>query len=341
MTRSDHRDGGLPPRVLITTTFLVPGDEVDARLRTAGYEVLHSPDLSRLADSEQSRLLATTDAVIAGTSEFTAALMDRAPRLKVIARTGVGYDNVDVGAASERDIVVCTTPGANRQSVAEHVFTLMLACARALPADLDAVRDGHWPQRTGRELHASTLGIVGLGTIGKSVAAIAKAFGMNVLAHDPSLDEAFAEANNVESVDLSILLRRSDFVTLHLFLDDSTRHLIDARALARMKCDAYLINTSRGGVVDEAALADAVRNGRLAGAALDVFETEPLPIDSPLRQEPAILTTGHIAGATREARSRSGQVAATCVIEALEGRPISNAINLREYASRPRKAAQK
>lgn len=330
MSQPDQVD---PPLVLVTTAFLSPGDEVDRLLRAEGFAVTHSPQFANLETAERAALLRDVTAIVAGTQPLTAEMIESAPRLRVIARTGVGYDNVDVEAASRRDIAVCTTPGANRESVAELVFALMLACARGLVADVESVRRGEWPQRTGRELSGSTLGIVGLGSIGKTVATVARGFGMTVIAFDPYFDGQFAEANAVRSVDLTELLRESDFVTLHLFLDDSTRHLIDAKALASMKPGSFLINTSRGGVIDEGALVDAVRDGVIAGAALDVYEVEPLGPDSPLRDVPSILTSGHIAGATQEARARSGQAAARAVIEALTGGAVSHVVNQSEIAA--------
>ena len=326
-------------QVLVTTAFLREGDAVHRQLTAAGLDVAYCPGLESLPAEKQAGTLAGVEAVIAGTAPFTAESMDRAPLLKIIARTGVGFDSVDVEAATARGIRVCITPGANRQSVAELVFTLMLAGARALPQDLEHVRAGRWPQNTGRELRGATLGIVGLGSIGRAVATIASGFGMNVLAYDPYLDAAFAAANDIAGVDLDTLLRESDFVSLHVFLDPSTRHLIDHRALSLMRPDAFLVNTSRGGIVDEAALLEAVQSGRLAGAGLDVFETEPLPLDSPLQNEPRIITSGHIAGATREARARSGEMAARSVIDALAGRPVPHAVNESELAALVSKGA--
>jgi len=265
--------------------------------------------------------------MIAGTHPITAEMMDRAPALRVIVRTGVGYDNVDVEAASERSIAVCTTPGANRQAVAEHVFALMLAGARDIPGNLAEVGIGAWTQRSGRELSGATLGIVGFGSIGKFVAVLGRAFGMRVLAYDPYFDGAFADAHSITQRSLDDLIGEADFITLHLFLDASTRNLIDARALARMKPGAFLVNTARGGIIDEQALAAAVRAGAIGGAGLDVFETEPLSVDSPLLGLPGVVATGHVAGATHEARARSGLLAADIVLAALDGRVIPHVVN--------------
>lgn len=234
-------------------------------------------------------------------------------------RTGVGYDNVDVAAATQQGIAVCVTPGANRQSVAEMVMALMLNCARNISGNIAAVRKGRWEQSSGQELHGSTLGLIGLGSIGKAVAELSRAFGMNVIATDPYIDTDFTARVGVRDVSLDVLLSESDFVSCHLFLDESTTQLLNAHRLSMMKSTAYLINTSRGGVIDEAALATALERRQLAGAALDVLENEPLSADSPLGRLDSVAITAHIAGATREARRRSGIMAADCVIDALSG----------------------
>lgn len=305
--------------VLITTAFLRPGDEVDQTLRAAGLRTRHVDDLLDLTESERIGLLSEVRAIIAGTRPIGAEDFAHAERLEVVVRTGVGYDGVDVGAATANGVPVCITAGANRRAVAEHVFALMLASARRMPENIRNLADGSWQQLTGRELGGATLGILGFGSIGKAVAGLAKGFGMEVIAFDPSFDDAFAAANGVRRAELDEVLAQADFITLHLFLDDSTRNLIDASRLATMKQDAYLINTARGGIVDENALVDAVRDGVIGGAALDVFEVEPLPQDSPLLHTPGILATTHVAGATREARGESGRMAAATVVEVLGG----------------------
>lgn len=307
------------PDVLITTAFLEPGDEVDRMLRSAGLTTHHEPELAGLAPAERARLLSGVRAIIAGTRTLGEDEFALAPNLQIIVRTGVGYDSVDVAAATARRVPVCVTAGANRQAVAEHVFALALACARRIPENVNNLAAGTWQQLTGRELRGATLGILGLGSIGKAVATIAAGFGMKVAAYDPYFDEEFAAAHGIRRLDLDDLLRQADFVTLHLFLDESTRNLINAARLAEMKDDAVLINTARGGIVDEDALVDAVRNGRIGAAALDVFADEPLSRTSPLLHTPGILATTHVAGATREARGESGRMAARNVIATLGG----------------------
>ncbi|MFI6025907.1 phosphoglycerate dehydrogenase [Amycolatopsis magusensis] len=313
-------------RVLITTAYLEPDGEVDRLLLAAGFETVFAQRSPRLRE-----VVSDVDAIVAGTDAFTAEVIEAAPRLKVFGRCGAGYDNIDVEAATRRGIAVTHTPGANRRSVAEHVLALMLNCARHIPRNLASVAAGEWEQCSGRELSGATLGIVGLGSIGKTVARLAMALDMRVMAYDPFLDTEFVADTGVEVRPLDGVLAEADFLSLHLFLDDSTRRLIDARALALMKPGAYLINTSRGEVVDEDALADALADGHLGGAGLDVVEREPLPADSRLRRLGDVLVTAHIGAATAEARSRSSLMAARQVIELLQGRTPGNLVNP-EYA---------
>lgn len=316
------------PRVLVTTPYLEPGGPVDRILRDAGLETVFARRADReAAGTTLAECVADVAGVVAGTDPFSAEVIEAAPGLRILSRCGVGHDNIDIAAATRRGVAVTITPGTNRISVAEHVLALMLNCARRIPQNLTAVREGGWTQESGRELHGTTLGIVGLGSIGRTVARAALALGMRVIAHDPWLDEDFLKETGVEARSLEDVLTEADFLTLHLSLDATTRHLIDAAALRRMKPDAYLINTSRGGVVDEDALADAVRAGRLAGAALDVTEHEPLPADSRLRGLDSVIVTAHIAAATVEARARSGAMAARQVIELLAGRTPDHLVN--------------
>ena len=270
-------------------------------------------------------LHAIDGAIVAG-ERFTPSVMDAAPQLKVISRTGVGYDAVDVPAATERGIVVCNTPGVNRHAVSEYAFALMLQCARKMRQNLTEVWKGGWARHEGIDLAGKTLGIVGLGTIGKEVAQRARAFEMRILACDVREDVQFAEEHQVTYVSLEQLLRESDFVTLHLFLNSDSRHLINAERLAMMKPAAYLINTARGGIVDTGALYEALRQKRIAGAALDVFEEEPLG-ESRLRELDNIYMSPHAGGVTADARNLSGIYAAENLIRVLRGeRPLSRSI---------------
>ncbi len=310
-------------RALITLDFVHPGDEVDRLLEEAGIQTVYDPWHGGRTEAEMIALLEGIDAVLADIDPFTARVLASAGRLRVISRPGVGYDAIDVKAACARGIAVCTTPGSNRHSVAELALAMMLQCARKIMENEAEVRRGGWTRVVGREIAGSTLGIVGLGTIGKEVAQRARAFEMRVLAYDLVQDQQFAEEHQVAYVPLEQLLQDSDFVSLHILLNDRTRHLIDAERLALMKPTAYLINTARGPIVDEEALAQALKAGRIAGAALDVFTQEPLPVDSPLRDLDNVHLYPHLAGSTQEVFKSSGLMAAENVIRVLRGqRPL-------------------
>ncbi len=313
-------------RILITSILLQPGDPVDRRLRAEGFETIHRPLLQGRTEDELIELLQGIDGVIASADPFTARVLEAAPRLKVISRTGVGYDAVDMEAATRRGVIVCNTPGVNRHAVAEWAMALMLYCSRRMAANLAEIAKGGWGRYQGVDLAGKTLGIVGLGTIGKELAQRAHALEMRILACDVLHDLQFAEAHGVRYVPLEELLRESDFVSLHLFLNQKSRHLINAERLALMKPTAYLINTSRGGVVDTQALCEALEAKRIAGAALDVFEGEPLSPESPLRALDNVYLSPHVAGHTADARALSGAAAADNLIRALTGFP-ANVVN--------------
>lgn len=312
------------PRVLITSHFLKAGCEVDGYLRSAGFEPVF-----RQCHTEEEMIdaLQGVDGIICSSDPLSARVIESADRLKVIARTGVGYNSIDVKAATARGIPVCILPGANRHAVAEYTFALMLACARKLQENLDEVKQGGWKIHNGVELAGKTLGIVGLGRIGKEVAQRARAFEMRILANDPKKDEPFAEEHGVAYVPLEQLLRESDFVSLHCYLDKNSYHLINAERLAIMKPTAILINTARGPVVDSEALYHALREHRIAAAGLDVHEQEPLEEDSPLRNLPNVLLTPHAAAGTVEFRSRAPFLAADAVIQTLRGERPAHPVN--------------
>ncbi|MFI6303226.1 phosphoglycerate dehydrogenase [Amycolatopsis thailandensis] len=315
-------------RVLVTTSYLEPGGEVDKLLSDAGFDTVFTTPAQREATATPlADLVRDADGVVAGTDAFPADVIQGATRLKVFGRCGAGYDNIDLAAATRAGVAVTYTPGANRRSVAEHVLALMLNCARLIPQNIASVQAGGWEQRSGRELDGAVLGLIGLGSIGKTVARLALAVGMRVVAHDPYPDRDFLAETGVEVRTFDEVLAEADFLSLHLFLDDTTRHLIDASALRKVKPGAFLINTARGEVVDEDALADALENGALAGAALDVLTEEPLPLDSRLRGLDNVVITAHIGAATAQARSRSSMMAAQQVIDVLQGRSPANLVN--------------
>jgi D-3-phosphoglycerate dehydrogenase/(S)-sulfolactate dehydrogenase len=223
--------------------------------------------------------------------------------------------------------MVTTTPGVNRDAVADLAFALILCCARKLPENLAEVRRGGWKRHEGVDLAEKTLGSVGLGTIGKEMAQRAKAFKMRLLAYDLIQDRPFAKREGVAFVSLEDLLRQSDFISIHCLLNETARHLMNADRLALMKPTAYLVNTARGGLVDTEALCRALREKRIAGAALDVMEEEPLPADSPLRAFDNVYLTPHAAGSTTDARERSGTAAAENLIRALRGERPDGIVN--------------
>jgi D-3-phosphoglycerate dehydrogenase / 2-oxoglutarate reductase len=260
----------------------------------------------------------------------TADLIELAPDLRVIGRAGAGVDNIDIPAATKRGIAVLNAPGANTISAAEHTLALLFALVRRVPWAAESMREGAWDRKSfaGMELRGKVLGVVGLGRIGAHVARVARALGMTVVAHDPYLPAKRAEDMGVALHPLDELLAAADVVTLHLPLTDTTRHLLDAGRLARMKHGAVLVNAARGELVDEAALVEAVKSGRLGGAAVDVFAEEPLPAASPLRGVDRLLLTPHLAASTQEAQERTSFEICQAVLHALDRGDIGGAVNV-------------
>ncbi len=274
--------------------------------------------------------LAEADAlVVRSATRVSAALLQHAPRLRVIGRAGVGVDNIDLDAATRRGVLVMNTPGGNAVSVAEHTLALLLGLARSVPQLNAAIHAGRWEKSgaAGIELRGKILGLLGLGRVGSEVARRARALEMRVLAHDPYISESVARETDVELVPLPELLARSDFLSLHAALGPATEQIINASTLAQMKRSARLINTARGELVDEAALAEALRSGRLAGAAVDVFAVEP-PRGSPLVGLPNVIATPHVAGSTEEAQEEVGTLIAQQVRDYLAEGLLRNAVNL-------------
>jgi D-3-phosphoglycerate dehydrogenase len=274
--------------------------------------------------SEWLDQIAQADVVIARRWDINRESMRAADRLRGVVTVGVGVEKIDVAAATELGIVVANSPG-NYIAVAESTLLLMAAVAKRLPTFVEAARSGRRPDsnETGIELHGKTLGLVGYGRIGRQVAGLARAYGMTVLAYDPYLQSA----GGAELVSLEDLLRRSDFVSLHPVLTPETHHLIGSEQLALMKPTAYLINTSRGGVIDEPALIEALRAGRIAGAGLDVFEPEPPSLDNPLLGMPTVVCTPHSAARTPEALRRCAEMTQESVLALLDGRLPEYTVN--------------
>lgn len=322
-------------RVLISAPGFGRTDDKALRiLREAGCEIVINERGTEMSEQELLAAVGDTDAIIAGTEKITAAVLDAAPRLRVIARRGVGYDSVDVAAATARGIPVAITGGVLSDAVADHTMALILAVARRVPELDRLVKAGGWDRTPATDVWGKTLGIVGLGAIGRAVARRAAGFGMRLLAHDAQPDAAAASALGVALCDLDTLLVESDFVTLHVPLGPSTRGLIGGAALRRMKPTAVLINTSRGPVVDEDALLRALREGRLAGAGLDVFVHEPVR-DLALVQLPNVVATPHVASHTVETLARMELSCADAVLAALRGERPRYIVNAEAYDRRP------
>ncbi|GAA1642308.1 D-glycerate dehydrogenase [Nonomuraea maheshkhaliensis] len=321
--------------ILITTDYLQPGDPVDVYLKEHGHETVHAPLRGRRDRDELVRLLDGVEGALIANEPMTADVLAAAPALKAVVRSGVGYDSVDVAAASELGILVSNLPGINANAVAEFTMGAVLAASRRLVELAAGVAGGGWPRTDGHELRGSTLGLIGFGAAARAVVPLARAFGMTVLCRTAIAPAAIppgpgspavasgpgSPAADVEFVDLDTLLSRSDVVSVHTALTPATRHLIDARALSLMKPTALLVNTARGAIVDENALAAAVRDGVIAGAALDVCEVEPLPAGSVLRGVEGITVYSHMAGQTVEAREAAGREGAIELVNALAGRP--------------------
>ena len=297
-------------------------DERAVALLRAQHEVVHDPKL--VDDPARLRAeAASADAIIVrNRTQVRGDLLEALVRCRVVGRLGVGLDNIDVPGCEARGMRVIPATGANAQSVAEYVIAAALLLLRGAYQSTAAVAAGAWPRTAlgnGREIGGRTLGLVGFGSIGQLTARLARGVGMSVVAHDPLMnaaDSAFGEGG-VRAVSLDELVATADVVSLHVPLLDSTRHLFDAQRLAAMRKGAVLVNSARGGVVDEVALATALRSGHLGGAALDVFEREPLPAGSVLVDCPNLLLTPHIAGVSVESNDRVSSLIAHKVIEAL------------------------
>lgn len=289
------------------------------------YHTRYDPDL---ADDESALAAAVSQAralIVRNRTQVSAALLARAPRVGCIGRLGVGLDNIDVDACAARSIAVYPATGANDRAVAEYVVSMALLLLRGAFGATAAVASGHWPrqQLMGREAAGKVLGLVGFGAMARTTAALACGMGMRIAAFDPNLAQDDPAFDDVERMDLDALLAAADVVSLHVPLTGQTRHMIGADALAAMKPDAVLVNAARGGVLDEAALVAALRAGRLAGAALDVFETEPLDAAAGAMfiDVPNLVLTPHVAGISVEANIRVSQVTADAVLAHLAAHP--------------------
>ena len=298
-----------------------------APLHGEAFELIETTGLE--GDDLASALCDVDAVIVRSTTTITREALARTARLRAIGRAGVGVDNIDVEAATEKGIAVFNAPSGNTISAAELTMALLLAAVRKVaPADR-SMRRGEWDRKSfrGSELNGKTLGLVGAGRIGGEVAKRARAFGMRVVAYDPFLQEERARQLGVETASLDDVLRTADVVSLHVPLTDATANLIDAHRIALLKPGAVIVNAARGGVLDEGALIEALREGRLGGAALDVFSEEPLPADHPLRSLESAVLTPHLGAATEEAQHNVAFEAAESVRDALLHQDFSRAVN--------------
>lgn len=317
-----------PSDVLVTVRFF--DEEAVAYLEQRGHRVLRADIAYDALDSSITpgieQALRSVQAWIIGAAPVSRDLLLRYPHLRVVARRGVGFDSVDTDAIKSLGRLLTNTPGGNEPAVADHALALMLAVGKRVVEAHTRLQGGDWRAMVGTELHGKTVGLVGLGRIGRLVAKRLAGFDARVLAFDPYLDPAAARAAGVMPCTLEQLLRESDYVSLHAPLTPQTRLLVNAQSLRLMKPTAILVNTSRGELVDEAALLDALRNGRLGGAGLDVFACEHDPALRPLAEallaSPNVVGTPHTAASTREGLQRANLKAAHCVAAALEGQPV-------------------
>lgn len=307
-------------RVLVTpTTYGRCDPRLKLELEAAVGEVIYNPAGRPLSSAELARLLPGCDGCIAGLDAIDRAALQAADRLRVIARYGAGVDNVDLAAAREKGIVVTNTPGANAVSVAELAIGLMLALARSIPLAHQETRAGGWPRLQGTSLEGKVVGLLGLGAVGRQVAHRLQGFDCTVLACDPALDAAAARQHGATLCTLPELQSASDLLSLHLPLVPETRGLVDASFIARMKRGAFLVNTARGELIDEAALLSALLGGHLAGAALDAFAQEPPAPGSPLLSLPQVIVTPHMGAHTDGAVNAMGWAALSDCLAVLRG----------------------
>jgi D-3-phosphoglycerate dehydrogenase len=308
-----------PYRILVASrSFGKATPDVFDRLKAAGAEVIPNPLEQAPTEADMVTLMKDVDVLISGTEPVTKRVFAAANRLKGIAKHGVGYENIDLATAKARNIPVAVAGGTITNSVADMAMGLLLALARKIPAGDRAVRAGRWPRAVGVELAGKTLGIVGLGQIGKALCKRAKGFEMNVIAYDTYHDDAFAAQWGVQYVELEALIKTADFISLHTPGGKGTRRMMSSERLAMMKPTAYLINTARGELVDEGALYVALKRNQLAGAALDVFEEEP-PGLNPLFELDNFVAAPHSAGQTKEGLRAMGEVTCDNVLKMLKG----------------------
>jgi len=310
----------------VSTLGLAPLREDDR------FDVVVIADSTR-ADFDEA-LSVASGLIVRSATKVREPMFERAPLLKVVGRAGVGVDNIDLNTASERGIAVMNAPAGNTVSAAELTMALILSAARWVPEADRSIREGKWERARlrGMELRGKMLGLIGAGRIGSEVAVRCRAFGMDVIAYDPFLSQERAHELRLNLVGLDDVLKNADVISLHVPLTDETRGLIAESSLEKMKNDALVVNASRGGVIDETALAAALVNGSIAGAALDVYETEPIPTDSALRDAPNLILTPHLGASTKEAQIHVAREVAEAIIAVLAHGDVSGAVNAAEIS---------
>ncbi|MBE3581000.1 MAG: phosphoglycerate dehydrogenase [Thermoanaerobacteraceae bacterium] len=295
-------------------------------LESAGCELIWNTLGRPFSEEELVKIVPDVDAIIVGVDPITGRVLEAGRQIKIVAKHGVGLDNIDVDTATKLGIAVTNTPGANDDAVADLTVGFLLAVARQIPVADVATKSGNWPRLIGTQVWGKTLGLVGLGRIGRGVAYRAKGFNMRILAYDPYVDVSVARYLGVELVSFNELLSESDFVSIHVPLTEETRLLFDEEVLKKLKRGAYLINTSRGEILDSVALKRALEEGHIAGAAVDVYWEEP-PKDLAWLNTPGLITTPHIGAYTREANEKMGLMVAECVIKVLRGEKAPYQVN--------------
>ncbi len=320
-------------KVLITaTSFSTLTPEPEERLRAEGYEIVRNPYGRPMTPEEIKPLLKGVDGIAAGVDRFFPPCFEEADRLKVVARHGAGIDQVDIAECTRRGIVVANVPGANAEAVADMSLALMLSVARHVPEGDTTTKAGQWVNTYGRDVYKATLGLLGLGRIGKGVARRGRGFDMRILAYDPYFDEQFAAQYQVEKADsIEQVMREADFVSLHMPVTPETKGIIDARKIALMKPTAILVNTARGALIVEEALADALEQGRIFGAGFDVYGVEP-PTNSRLLKCPRAVTMPHVSSNTPGALLAMGNGVTDAIIAVFAGRRPEFCVNPEVYS---------
>lgn len=315
-------------KILVTPTSLQPGKKSEAlnRLKSFTEDLVFNPYGRPLTEEELLPLLKDCDGYVAGLDFVTDKVLKNCSRLKVISRYGVGYDRVDIEAAAKYGIRVTNTPGVNAEAVGELTFGLLLSVARKIPYLDKSTREGDWIRSTGIELKNKTLGIMGLGAIGKVVARCAKGFGMQVITYDPYVNEEYCNEHHIKSLSIQELYKESDAISLHLPLNDETRHMIDGEAIEHMKEGVIIINASRGGIIDERAAYEGLKSGKIGGLGLDAFENEP-PEDSRLFEFPSVVCSPHTGAHTKEATCLMADMAVDNLLKVLTGQECKYVVN--------------